>query len=200
MSNGQEYQTHGLTLQLHPSVFHPGLFFSTNILVDFVLSKDIIGKDVLELGAGSGLISLKLAEKGAHSYASDINPEAIESINKSAIHNNLRVTTIHSNLFDNIKKDDFDFILINPPYFPKTPKNDREKAFYCGANFEYFHKLFAQLPLYMLVNNSIFMILTDDCDLQQINKIASSQNLKMEVVQEKKKWGEKNLIFKISKT
>ena len=51
-------------------------------------------------------------------------------------------------MFDKIEKVNFDYIVINPPYFPKNPKSEKEFAWFCGSDFEYFKKLFSQLKDY----------------------------------------------------
>jgi len=97
-----------------------------------------------------------------------------------------------------IQNIDYYFIIINPPYYPKTAKNDREQAWFCGENFEYFEKLFKQLPSH-IEHTKVIMILSEDCDLKRISNIASKNRLKLEIILEKTGLLEKNFIFKICK-
>ena len=138
------YRYKGIKIHIMPGVFHPGLFFSTKYLLEFSLENisNSEQKNLLELGAGSGLISVVFSKNGMNVSASDINPESIRNVEANAKSNNLRISTYLSDLFDNIPTQPFDMILINPPYYRKAAMNESEMAWYCGEDFEYFNKLF----------------------------------------------------------
>lgn len=92
----------------------------------------------MELGCGSGLISMVVAEKGATVTATDINPLALGFIKKNCLHNNLQLKTFQSDLFNDIPEKEYDIIAINPPYYKKNPVTLRDYAWFCGENGEYF--------------------------------------------------------------
>jgi release factor glutamine methyltransferase len=154
-------------------------------------------KTVFELGAGSGLISVYCAKQSASVTASDINPTAVENIHKNAELNNVKLEVIESDLFDGIEVRKFEYIIINPPYFPKNPKNEKELAWFCGNDFEYFKKLFAQINNYKTKETFALMILSEDCDLQRITSIANENHFSMNIVFQKKVFWETNYIFRI---
>lgn len=186
-----------LKLTILPTVFHPGIYLSTGILVEFLSTIDLKGKTFLELGAGNGLTSFVAAKKGAIVTATDINTKAIEGIQENAKKNKLSVKSIASDLFEKVHPDDFDIIIINPPYYPKNPSSTTEMAFYCGEDFSYFNRLFKQVNEQL--SNSfteIFMILSEDCELEKIKEIAKSENIHLFIVHEEKKMQEQNYIFK----
>lgn len=187
----------GIKTLVKPTVFHPGFLISTHIFVDFLSIKDLNDKQVLEIGTGAGLIALFCRQQGAKVTATDINPMAIASLEQSSKKNQLPINIIHSDLFEQIPQQTFDFILSNPPYFPQTPKNDREKAFFCGPEFEFFQRLFSDAPSFLSSTGAMFMILSDDCDLTQIESIANQNNWTMEEVHKLKKWGEWNMIYRL---
>ncbi|QBZ96862.1 methyltransferase [Flavobacterium sangjuense] len=171
--------------------------FSTNILLDFVKKLDLQNKSFLELGCGSGIISLLAAKNGAAVTASDVNQIALDFLETNASKNKLKLKIIYSDLFDNLKNQTFDYIIINPPYYPKTPKNIKEHAWFCGENFEYFEKLFVQLPNYLAAGDC-YMILSQDCDIEKIKAIALRNALAFELVFEKKNLVETNYLFKVA--
>ena len=111
LSTPRWYTYDGLKVRILPSVFHPGLLISTKVLLGFALQQDLKNKRVLELGAGSGLIALALARVGAVVTATDINPKAIASMKESSQKNNLPLTLIESDLFQNIPPQYFDLFL-----------------------------------------------------------------------------------------
>lgn len=194
------YSKYGIRLKINPSVFHPGIFLSTNIFIDFLSQFNLKGKKVLELGAGSGMISFYAAKSGANVTASDINPKALEGLKENSKTNNITIKTSDSNVFDTISPDSFDIIIINPPYYPQEPKSNQEQAFFCGKDFEYFQKLYRQLNKMWSGRNDIYMILSEDCNIDKIKTLALSENLKLNLEYKTTKRGEKNFIFKIAIT
>ena len=197
-SKERSYSYKGINVRVMPGVFHPGLFFSTKLLLEYISKKELKGKTVLELGAGSGLISIYCATQNAKVTASDINPTAIQNVIRNSELNNVKLKVIESDLFDKIEMRKFDYIIINPPYFPKNPKNEEELAWFCGNDFEYFKKLFYQLNNYKTKDTFVLMILSEDCDLQRITSIANENHFSMNIVFQKKVFGETNYIFRIS--
>lgn len=183
---------------VQPSVFSPKNTVSTKVFLDYITTLDLKEKVVLELGCGSGIISIHAASKGAKVTASDINKIAINSLQEVSKKQNFNFNCIISDLFDVINKSNFDYIFINPPYYPKKPKNIEEQAWFCGENFEYFKSLFFQLKENSTTNTRVLMILSDACDLEKIKTIASKNNLKLELISTKRLSFETNFIFKIT--
>lgn len=187
-----------ICIKVHPDVFPPNLTISTKILLDFLSEKELENKSFLELGCGSGIISLFAAKKGAKVTATDINSTALEFLSENAKKINLELEIIESDLFQSLPNRNFNCIVINPPYYPKQPKNTKEQAWFCGENFEYFETLFPQLKNYLIPSNETFMILSEDCKLEKIKAIASKSDIAFTLVVEKKVVGEKNYIFTIT--
>lgn len=199
-SKPRNYIYDGIKILVHPDVFPPHLTLSTKILLDFLSNKDLNNKTLLELGCGSGIISIYSEKKGALVTASDINQNALNYLKKNAQTHQSSINIIYSDLFDEIKKTDFDYIIINPPYYPKAPGNIKENAWFCGENFEYFKKLFKQLPMMIFSKNTeVFMILSQDCEIEKIKNIANQNSLGLNVVDRKKVMAELNYIFNIIK-
>ncbi len=181
-----------------PGVFPPFLTFSTKILLDFVDGIPLKGKTFLELGCGCGIISIVAAKKGAWVTASDINETALEMLRKNAGENYVALEIVYSDLFENLTGKAFDYIFINPPYYPREPKNVAENAWYCGENFDYFEKLFPQLAWFINPGNCVYMILSQDCDLRKIESIAAKSRIHFGLALEKKTAGERNFIFRLT--
>jgi release factor glutamine methyltransferase len=197
LSKARIYRYRNIELIIAPGIFHPAFFFSTKILLHYVLQLELSNKKLLELGAGSGLISFISAQKNALVTATDINPVAVEYLKTNSEKNHLPIKVILSDLFDKISPQQFDIIVINPPYYKKDPKTDADHAWYCGANAEYFYKLFASLKIYIYDETIILMILSEDCDITMIKNIAATNYFTFEEVFTKKIFWERNFIFKI---
>ena len=187
-----------ICIKVHPDVFPPQMTFSTKILLDFINGMNLENKKFLELGCGSGIISLLASKKKANVIASDINKTALDYLEINASKNNLSLKTVLSDVFQDLISETFDYIIINPPYYPQKPKSIKEQAWFCGENFEYFEKLFSQLPNLLLPENQCYMILSQDCDIEKIKTIAAENAMAFELVLEKKELVETNFIFKIS--
>ena len=90
-------------------------------------------KKILDIGAGTGLISLMLAQRNneCNITAVEIDKETSEEANIN-INNSKwrdRISIINININNFITSDKFDFIVSNPPYFPANfSKNKRAIA------------------------------------------------------------------------
>ncbi|MDD3025359.1 MAG: peptide chain release factor N(5)-glutamine methyltransferase [Aliarcobacter skirrowii] len=85
---------------------------------------------VLEIGTGSGIISVMLAIliDNIEITAVDINEKALSLASKNAKKFNVedKINFIHSNLFENVKENDIFMVISNPPYIKNSyvlPKN-----------------------------------------------------------------------------
>lgn len=197
LSKTRRYHYKNIHLEVPVSVFHPGFFFSTHLLLDQLTSLSLKNKTLLEPGAGSGLISIFAALKGANVTATDINPVAVDYLKRNSERNNVQLTILKSDLFDNIPQQLFDFIVINPPYYKKQPQSFADYAWNCGPNGEYFKKLFAQLKNFIHDKTKVLMVLCDGCDIDMVLSIAGENGYKTRMVFSKKNIIEKSFIYSI---
>src|ERR1051326_4600356 len=84
LSKTRTYSYKGIVLEVPPEVFHPGFFSSTKILLRYISKEHLEQKKFLEPGAGSGLLSIYAAKKNAIVTSTDINPVAINYLQKNA--------------------------------------------------------------------------------------------------------------------
>ena len=139
-------------------------------LMQEVLKKYILNKDirVLEIGTGSGILLQTLIDLDISPpkiVATDINPEAINHINKDFP----KINCISSDLFENIK-DKFDIIIFNPPYLPqdKEKQEDKESQLITTGGkkgSEIINKFLKQAQEYLTKQGKIFLLtsnLTED--------------------------------------
>lgn len=181
----------GIEIKLLPSVFHPTLYLSTEILLDYILDLKLNNQSVLELGTGNGLISLYLAKHSdLEIHASDINPAAITGINENASKNGLEIKTYVSDLFDDIPGKAFDHIFINPPFYKKEIDDNAGFAFFAGKEMEYFYKLFSQLKGTHLKNSTVLFVLSENAAIIEIESIAEEHGFEMKLEKKEEKKGE----------
>ena len=197
LSRTRTYHYENIRLQVPSSVFHPGFFFSTHLLLNQIKKLPLKNKKLLEPGAGSGLISVYAAKHGAGVTATDINPIAVEFLRQNSEKNKVQINIIESDLFDEVPLQLFDIIVINPPYYKKEPESYIDYAWNCGENGEYFQKLFSQLKSYIHTGTKILMVLCDGCDIDMVKSMADEKGYKMRIILIKKNMVEKNFIYSI---
>ncbi|HRH66257.1 MAG TPA: methyltransferase [Bacteroidia bacterium] len=198
------YTYKSIPITVLPGVFHPGLFYSTKFLLEYLEFVNLQRMHVLELGAGSGLISVMAAIEGGIVTASDISHTATMNTrinrdrNLSRIeHSDGALEVIQSDLFENLSAREYDIIVINPPYYKGKINRTEDYAWYCGEEFEYFQKLFSGLTAFMHKDSQAIMILSDECDVESIRKIAAENNLELKIKLTRRNLMEKNFIFEI---
>lgn len=124
----------GFDLIVHPDVFSPTLFFSTETLGRHldqgVLHGQPLAGSALDLGTGSGALALVLARLGWSVVATDISPIAVECARANVLRNGLElaVDLRQGDLFEPIGAARFDLIAFNPPFFSGQPTTWRDYA------------------------------------------------------------------------
>ncbi|WP_297816600.1 peptide chain release factor N(5)-glutamine methyltransferase [uncultured Lactobacillus sp.] len=132
--------------------------FETEELVKWALESVKDGAKILDLGTGSGAITVALAKKAQESgikdltlYASDITDSALLESEENFLLYDLDVTTRKANVLVGLEK--FDVIISNPPYIKtgdkdlmddNVIKNEPEEALYGGEDGLDFYREFVK--------------------------------------------------------
>ncbi len=105
------YTCHGLDIEVFPGVFQPNR--TTELLLEAALRSSMAGKEVLDLGCGSGVVSLVLKKEGnaARACGSDISAKAVENARHNAKRLGLEVEYRQGSLFEPWGSQSFDVIL-----------------------------------------------------------------------------------------
>lgn len=90
------------------------------------------GDEFLEVGSGTGIISVVAAQKGANVTATDINPDAVQNTRINAALHAVDINVIKSDVFEEIPDDEkFDKIFWNVPFGYVTQElTDLERSVY----------------------------------------------------------------------
>lgn len=108
----------GLTIHRDDQVYGPAedsLLLASNVTASE-------GEHALEVCAGTGLAALRLAEAGARTVATDVNPRACRLARRNAQANGLGLDVVCTDLTAGLEGP-FDRVACNPPYLP--PGSDR---------------------------------------------------------------------------
>lgn len=106
----------GKRIELISHVYEPSE--DSILLVDALLEQINYGDRVLEVGCGSGIVSVFAAERTAFVVATDINPFAVQCARINGIE------AIRTDLCAAIDGK-FDLVIFNPPYLP-TSENEHQ--------------------------------------------------------------------------
>ncbi len=97
-----------------PGVFSPKYFFDTEFFAKVVPVKK--GQSFLEIGPGTGIISVTAAMKGAKVTCVDINKDAVLNTLENAKKHSVRVEAYRGSLYDPVRGRKFDTIFWNTPF------------------------------------------------------------------------------------
>ncbi|WP_337859860.1 HemK2/MTQ2 family protein methyltransferase [Ferroplasma sp.] len=126
------------------------------------------GKNILDMGSGSGIIGIALASQGHNVTAVDISHNAIELIRHNAEKNNVKMVIIESDLFSNVHGT-YDTVIFNPPYLPV----ENESLQWSGGSdgFAVTGRFLDNAYKYLNPGGNIYLILSDLTDIKAfINK------------------------------
>jgi release factor glutamine methyltransferase len=193
-----EYE--GLNVLVMPGIFHPGWFITSRMLLDRLSRTELKGRRFLELGCGTGTQACLAAKKGAISYASDVTGLACKNATLNAERNGLKVGVFQSDIFDQMDgADPFHTIFVNPPFIAQYPESERDFAFFCGEQYEYYIALFEKLARFLTDDGELIMALAKSCDYERILEIAELENFQFKRIDQSRKWAETNYLFSFTK-
>ncbi len=122
------------------------------------------GDRALEVGCGSGLVSLHLAKAGALVTAIDVNYESAICAKAAASLNGLKLEVIRSDLFQNVHGC-FDLIVFNPPYLRGEGTDVCDMAWAGGrTGTETLGRFLEQAPAHLNPAGRIVVIVSSDME------------------------------------
>lgn len=141
-------------IDVYPGVFPPSSDHSISSKSVYENLGSLEGKDVLDVGTGTGIEAIVAAKLGAkHIDAVDINPAAVECASHNVELNKLssKITVFESDLFSNIEESrKYDIIIPNLPIvdFYVEEKDYTKGAFY-DPDFVLHKRLFQDIRKYL---------------------------------------------------
>ncbi|KND50070.1 MAG: N-methyl-transferase [Parcubacteria bacterium C7867-008] len=180
----------GEEITVLPGVMSPKYDWAGVYMIDYI-PKDFSGQNVLELGPGSGLVSVFVGLRGAKSItAADINPAAIENtkinFEKFKLTNAVAVV---SDVFSNVPKIAYDSIIFNLPYHNGVPANDLEKGV-IDADYYAMETLLAEVKHFLKEDGKLYLGFSQSGDVVRFKKALETNNLKIDDFEEKNDWND----------
>jgi len=172
-----------------------------SFLMSKVLLKEVEGcRDVLELGTGSGILSLLASRKAEKVVGLDIDSEAVETARKNAEGNNIdNVDFLTSDLFENVEGR-FDLVAFNPPSLPGDgDEKDLENSerWYGGEDGRnVLRSFFDAVEEYLNRDGYILTLVYSSTGLEEVKNMIQKNCFEMEFLEERKVPWETLYVFK----
>ncbi len=94
------------------------------LMLEALAESNLHGLRILDMGTGSGILAAYCARRGADVTASDIDIEAIRSLQLTSDRMGISIKLVTCDLFSEIPER-FDIVVFNPPYLPSSTISDR---------------------------------------------------------------------------
>ncbi|RLM72385.1 methyltransferase domain-containing protein [Halorubrum sp. Atlit-26R] len=127
-----EAEGRSITIDPLPGAMDPSPY--TEFLIERIVARDSVPREVVDVGCGSGALSIFLAKLGVKQvYAFDINDAALEATRKNTRINDVsdRVDVRKVDFTESLDSElDVDMVVSNPPSLPMRSKPDSEYDMY----------------------------------------------------------------------
>lgn len=165
----------GLDMAEDPEVYPPS---EDSILL--TESLDIrIGEKVLEIGTGSGIVSIQCALNGADVVCGDINPRAVALARRNAAANGVDIDVRETDVYSNIEGR-FDTIVFNLPYLPVEDEGELAKAWSGGPDgLGPLPRLLEGAPEHLLPDGRVVVVVSSLMDRAGLDKTLEGYEMKV---------------------
>lgn len=168
-----QFYHEGMELAVPEGVYCPAE--DSLLLASKLEEMDLSGVRCLDMGCGSGFLSVLLTRKGAIVTAADISAGAVEIARANAAQNNAQIVFVRSDLFEKIKGE-FDLIVFNPPYLP-VDDNYTHESFDGGVTGRrVIERFLKESGKYMNEKGRIIMVISSLTGEKEVLAIAEACN------------------------
>ena len=163
-----------ITVSEHDNVYPPSE--DSQLLIE---SLDIHeGERVLEVGCGSGIVSMHCASNGAQVSCVDINPDAVELTRQNFSDNGLKADICLSDLYQNVDGR-FDTIIFNLPYLPVDDDGMLAKAWSGGEDgMGPLPELLKGAPEHLLPGGRVVVVVSSLMDQESLSSLISKYKVR----------------------
>ena len=139
--------------------------------------------NILEVGTGSGFVSIYLSKNAESIEATDINPDAIKLAKENAALNSIKnISFFLTNLFPQ-KNKKYDLIVANLPYTNHPANNIVEKSVW-DENHETLKEFLENVENYLKPSGRIFLSWANFADFNLLENLLEKNNFNFKIVAE----------------
>lgn len=131
------------------------------------------------MGTGTGAVGIIVARRGATVVACDVNETAVALARRNASRNSVTIDVRWSDLFSHLNGEMFDIIAFNIPFYPKTRRNDFEKAFNAGESFVVVKQFAREAARHLDTHGIVVIVFSEDSGYTQITDIFLAEGFRI---------------------
>ena len=137
------------------------------------------GETILEIGCGSGVVSIHCARYGADVVCGDINPAAVRLTRANAERNGVILEAVETDVFSGIDGT-FDTIIFNLPYLPVQEEGALAKAWSGGTDgMGPLPRLVEDAPNHLREGGRIVIVVSSLMDQSKLEAMLAHCNVKV---------------------
>ncbi|KJK53610.1 methyltransferase [Streptomyces sp. NRRL F-4428] len=154
-----------------PGVYRPQA--DTRFLAEALDHEDLgPGRDVLEIGTGTGALALHAAGRGARVTAVDVSWRALLTARLNALRRRLPLRLLHGDFAARTADRRFDLVFANPPYVPAPgtglPTHGPERAWDAGPDGRaVIDRICARAPELLRPGGTLLMVHSGMCGAEE---------------------------------
>jgi release factor glutamine methyltransferase len=152
----------GISIEHCSRVYGPAE--DTFLIMDYIIP----GNNVLEVGCGTGIISVYCSKLGRKVTCCDVSEEARNCCERNAIRNHVDLEILDSQLFHRIEGT-FDTIIFNPPYLPTDDRYEEATQWNGGQDgFDVIRPFLHDAHRHLEDHGSVYIILSSLTDINTL--------------------------------
>lgn len=156
----KKHKIAGFKVKTKPNVFPPRFTISNEVFYDFLSKVKRSFNLGVDIGCGSGILSLILASKCKHVIATDISLPAVKVSYENAKLNDIldKICIVACDVASALKNNVADIVVANPPFFKGRARTSIEKAIF--HNREFIRKLASDTWRILKTGGLLYIILS----------------------------------------
>lgn len=185
-----------MLIHTNPHVYGPEE--DTYLLLEALDTENLWG-DGLEIGVGTGTISLHVCHHFNSFKGVDINPHAVELATENARLNRKPVDFLVSDLFSHVSES-FDVIIFNPPYVPADENiTTIEDLSYHGGETgrRVIDQFLAQFPCYLKPGGTVYLLQSSLSGIEETMTLLKKKKFSSTILARKRLFFEELVVLKI---
>ncbi len=192
MINIEKFYHENMEFEVPGSVYYPR---EDSLLMAKIIENANIHGSVLEIGCGSGFLSILLAKRDASVTAVDVNKEAIEASQLNCDTNNVEIKLFLSDLFEKVEGK-FDVIVFNPPYLP-VEEGETDETYAGGSTGrETIERFVLEVKKHLNPNGTVYLVISSLTGEAEVKKLFEKEGLTVETAAKEKVPWEELIIIK----